>query len=62
MVSAEAHATRLAALTLLGASRQAVAADRYVRKHPWRSVAFAAAAGLAAAAMARHNRDDVERR
>lgn len=57
VISAEAQATRLAAVTLLGASRQAVAADRYVRRHPWKSVAFAAAAGLAAAAVARHGRD-----
>ncbi|WP_027214578.1 YihY/virulence factor BrkB family protein [Burkholderia sp. WSM2232] len=56
VISAEAQATHLAALTLLGASRKAVAADRYVRKHPWKSVAFAAAAGLAAASMARHAR------
>jgi len=56
VISAEAEATHLAALTLLGASRKAVAADRYVRKHPWKSVALAAAAGLAAASMARHAR------
>ncbi len=55
---AEAQATRVAAVTLVGAGRTAVAADRYVRRHPWTSVLFAAAAGLAAAAVARHNRDD----
>lgn len=58
VISAEAQATHLAAVTLLGASRKAVEADRYVRKHPWKSVALAAAAGLAAATIARHNRDD----
>uniref|UniRef100_UPI003C72A951 glycine zipper domain-containing protein n=1 Tax=Paraburkholderia kirstenboschensis TaxID=1245436 RepID=UPI003C72A951 len=58
VISAEAQATHLAAVTLLGASRKAVQADRYVREHPWKSVALAAAAGLAAATIARHNRDD----
>ncbi|HEX7912689.1 MAG TPA: YihY/virulence factor BrkB family protein [Paraburkholderia sp.] len=52
---AEAQATRIAAVTLAGASRKAVAADRYVRRHPWTSVLVAAAAGLAAATMARRN-------
>jgi membrane protein len=56
VLSAEAGATHLAAVTLLGASRKAVAANRYVREHPWKSVALAAAAGLAAARMARHAR------
>ncbi len=55
---AEAGAAHLAAVTLLGASRKAVAANRYVREHPWKSVALAAAAGLAAARMARHTRAD----
>ncbi|CAB3686727.1 YihY/virulence factor BrkB family protein [Paraburkholderia rhynchosiae] len=62
MVSAEARATHIAAVTLLRAGRKAVAADRYVRQHPWKSVVFAAAAGLAAAAMARHNQGDIERK
>ncbi|MDR6390730.1 YihY/virulence factor BrkB family protein [Paraburkholderia phenoliruptrix] len=58
VISAEAEATHLAAVTLLGASRKAAAANRYVRAHPWKSVALAAAAGLAAASMARHARDE----
>ncbi|RKF46652.1 YihY/virulence factor BrkB family protein [Paraburkholderia fungorum] len=55
VIKAEAEATRVAAVTLAGAGRTAVAADRYVRRHPWTSVLFAAAAGLAAAAVARRN-------
>ncbi|MBU7441477.1 YihY/virulence factor BrkB family protein [Paraburkholderia fungorum] len=58
VVLAEAHATRAAAVTLTSAGRTAVAADRYVRRHPWTSVLFAAAAGLAAATVARRNGDD----
>ncbi|MEZ0603530.1 YihY/virulence factor BrkB family protein [Paraburkholderia sp. IW21] len=58
VVIAEAQATRVAAVTLVEASRKAVAADRYVRRHPWTSVLFAAAAGLAAATVARRNGDD----
>ncbi|MFM0167995.1 YihY/virulence factor BrkB family protein [Paraburkholderia sediminicola] len=60
VVLAEAQATRIAAVTLIGASRKAVAADRYVRRHPWTSVLFAATAGLAAAMVARRNSDDSE--
>lgn len=55
VIKAEAEATRVAAVTLAGAGRTAVAADRYVRRHPWTSVLFAAAAGLVAAAVARRN-------
>ncbi|MFM0030249.1 YihY/virulence factor BrkB family protein [Paraburkholderia madseniana] len=55
VVLAEAQATRVAAVTLVEAGRTAVAADRYVRRHPWTSVLFAAAAGLAAAAVARRS-------
>jgi len=58
VVLAEAHATRAAAVTLTSAGRTAVAAARYVRRHPWTSVLFAAAAGLAAATVARRNGDD----
>ena len=61
VVLAEAKATRIAAVTLVEASRKAVAADRYVRRHPWTSVLFAAAAGLAAATVARRNTDDSAR-
>ncbi|CAE6714334.1 hypothetical protein R69927_07622 [Paraburkholderia domus] len=55
VVLAEAQATRVAAVTLVEAHRRAVTADRYVRRYPWTSVLFAAAAGLAAAAVARRN-------
>ncbi|MFM0626620.1 YhjD/YihY/BrkB family envelope integrity protein [Paraburkholderia xenovorans] len=58
VVLAEAQATRIAAVTLIEASRKAVAADRYVRRHPWTSVLFAATAGLAAVMVARRNTDD----
>ncbi|MCX4174444.1 MULTISPECIES: YihY/virulence factor BrkB family protein [Paraburkholderia] len=58
VVLAEARATRVAAVTLVEAGRTAVAADRYVKRHPWTSVLFAAAAGLAAAAVARRKGDD----
>ncbi|NKJ49153.1 hypothetical protein CIC12_20925 [Burkholderia sp. SG-MS1] len=50
---AEAQATRLAADALVEAGRKAAAADRYVRRNPWTSVLLAAAAGLAAATVAR---------
>ncbi|MFM0312246.1 YihY/virulence factor BrkB family protein [Paraburkholderia sp. RL17-383-BIF-A] len=55
VVSAEAQATRIAAVALIEAGRKAVAADRYVRRHPWTSVLFAAAAGLTAATVARRS-------
>ncbi|PRY09314.1 YihY/virulence factor BrkB family protein [Paraburkholderia sp. BL25I1N1] len=61
VVLAEAQATRIAAVTLIEASRKAVAADRYVRRHPWTSVLVAATAGLAAAMVARRNTDNSER-
>ncbi|MFM0413238.1 YihY/virulence factor BrkB family protein [Paraburkholderia aromaticivorans] len=60
VVSAEAQATRIAAVALIEAGRKAVAADRYVRRHPWTSVLFAAAAGLTAATVARRNSDERE--
>ncbi|MGV2289787.1 YhjD/YihY/BrkB family envelope integrity protein [Trinickia sp. YCB016] len=43
---AERQATRATAATLLEAERHAAAADRYVRKHPWRAVMLAAGAAL----------------
>jgi membrane protein len=55
---AEAQATRLAADALVEAGRKAAAADRYVRRNPWTSVLLAAAAGLAAATVARRTGDD----
>ncbi|MBC8750365.1 MULTISPECIES: YihY/virulence factor BrkB family protein [Paraburkholderia] len=57
VLDAEAQATRLAASALVEARRQATAADRYVRRNPWTSVLLAAAAGLAAAAVARWGAD-----
>ncbi|WP_144109830.1 YihY/virulence factor BrkB family protein [Paraburkholderia sp. BCC1886] len=57
VVMAETQATRIAAVTLVEAGRQAVVADRYVRRHPWTSMLVAAAAGLAAAAVARRHDD-----
>ena len=60
VVLAEAQATRIAAVTLLETSRKAAAADRYVRRNPWTSVLLAAAAGLAAATVARRNIGDTD--
>jgi membrane protein len=48
---AQAHATRAAAKTLRQTGRKAVAADRYVRRHPWESVLLAAATALAVTAV-----------
>jgi membrane protein len=58
VILAEAQATRVAAVALLEAGRQAAAADRYVKRHPWTAVLVAAAAGLAAATVARSRTDD----
>jgi membrane protein len=60
VVQAEAQATRIAAGALIEAGRKAVAADRYVRRHPWTSVLFAAAAGLTAATVVRHSNGERE--
>ncbi|SMG51234.1 YihY/virulence factor BrkB family protein [Paraburkholderia susongensis] len=57
LLDTEAQATRMAAVALVEAGRQAAAADRYVRRNPWTSVLLAAAAGLAAAAVARRGAD-----
>jgi membrane protein len=46
LARAERQATRATAATLLEAERRAAAADRYVRKHPWRAVMLAAGAAL----------------
>jgi membrane protein len=59
---AEAQATRIAAAALLETTRKAAAADRYVRRNPWKSVLLAAAAGLAAATVARRNIGDADNR
>jgi membrane protein len=55
---AEGQATRAAASTLLEAGRKAVAADRYVKRHPWRSILLAAAAGFLVTAITGRRRDD----
>ncbi|SIT41836.1 Ribonuclease BN [Paraburkholderia piptadeniae] len=62
VVKAETHATRAAANTLVRAGRTAVAADRYVRRHPWSSVLVAAGTALLVAAVAgrRNGADDAE--
>ncbi|MFP3568103.1 YihY/virulence factor BrkB family protein [Paraburkholderia sp. SIMBA_030] len=60
VVHAEAQATRAAAVTLVEARRKAIAADRYVRRHPWGSVLLAAAAGIAVATVARLGADNDE--
>jgi membrane protein len=58
VMRAEDHATRAAASTLLQAGRKAVAADRYVKRHPWGSVLLAAGAALLVTAVAARVRDD----
>jgi membrane protein len=56
VLHAETRATHAAAVTLVQAGRTAVAADRYVRRHPWSSVLVAAGTAIIVAAMAgRHN-------
>ena len=55
---AEGQATRAAASTLLEAGRKAVAADRYVKRHPWRSILLAAGAGFLVTAVTGRRRDD----
>lgn len=56
VVNIERGATQAAANTLVRAGRTVAAADRYVKRHPWRSVMFVASAALAmtAAAGRRH--------
>ncbi len=46
VVRVENQATRAAAATLVQAGRKAVAADRYVKRHPWGSLLLAAGAAL----------------
>jgi membrane protein len=55
---AEDHVTRAAASTLLEAGRKAVAADRYVKRHPWGSMLLAAGAALVVTAVAGRLRGD----
>ncbi|WP_338019269.1 YihY/virulence factor BrkB family protein [Paraburkholderia tagetis] len=47
IVNTEKSATYAAAVTLVRAGRTVAAADRYVKRHPWRSVALVASAALA---------------
>lgn len=56
VVNMERGATYAAAYTLVRAGRTVAAADRYIKRHPWRSVMFVASAALAmtAAAGRRH--------
>jgi membrane protein len=58
VIQAEDHATRAAASTLLEAGRKAVAADRYVKRHPWGSMLLAAGAALVVTAVAGRLRGD----
>ncbi|MCO4882797.1 MULTISPECIES: YihY/virulence factor BrkB family protein [Paraburkholderia] len=53
VVKAETQATHAAAVTIVEARRRAVAADRYVRRHPWESMLIAASTAMALAAFAR---------
>ena len=53
VIKAETQATRAAASTIVEARRRAVAADRYVRQHPWESMLIAASTAMALAAFAR---------
>ncbi|SKC84896.1 membrane protein [Burkholderia sp. CF099] len=53
VIKAETQATRAAAVTIVEAGRRAVAADRYVRRHPWESMLIAASTAMAVAAFAR---------
>jgi membrane protein len=57
LAHAETQATRAAAATLVQAGRTAVAADRYVRRHPWRSALIAAGAAFVVTAMAGRRND-----
>ncbi|MDR3097011.1 MAG: YihY/virulence factor BrkB family protein [Paraburkholderia sp.] len=52
LVNIEKSATHAAASTLVRAGRTVAAADRYVKRHPWRSVALVASAALAMTAAA----------
>jgi len=54
-VRLEDNATYAAALTLVHAGRTAAAADRYVKRHPWRSVLLTAGAVAVMTAATRRN-------
>ncbi|MEQ5842093.1 YihY/virulence factor BrkB family protein [Paraburkholderia acidicola] len=58
VVRVENQATRAAAATLVQAGRSAVAADRYVKRHPWGSLLLAAGAALVVTAVAGRRNSD----
>jgi membrane protein len=58
VIRAEDQATRVAASTLLEAGRKAAAADRYVKRNPWRSLLMAAGAALLVTTVAGRRRGD----
>jgi membrane protein len=58
VIRAQDQATRAAASTLLEAGRKAVAADRYVKRHPWGSMLLAAGTALLVTAVAGRLRGD----
>ena len=62
VIEVETQATRAAAVTIVEARRRAIAADRYVRRHPWESMLIAASTAMAVAAFARRRNasDDTE--
>ncbi|MCX4162643.1 MULTISPECIES: YihY/virulence factor BrkB family protein [Paraburkholderia] len=60
VVRVENQATRAAAATLVQAGRGAVAADRYVKRHPWGSLLLAAGAALVVTALAGRRNGDSE--
>ncbi|PCE23025.1 hypothetical protein BWP39_25405 [Paraburkholderia acidicola] len=60
VVRVENQATRAAAATLVQAGRSAVAADRYVKRHPWGSLLLAAGAALVVTAVAGRRNGDSE--
>jgi len=61
IVQVEGQATRAAATTLLEAGRQAAAADRYIKRHPWGAVLLAAGAAMLVTTVAGHRRGNGRR-
>ncbi|WP_028220393.1 YihY/virulence factor BrkB family protein [Paraburkholderia oxyphila] len=58
VVNMEKGATYAAAYTLVQAGRTVAAADRYVKRHPWRAVVLVASAAIAMTAAAGRRRGD----
>ncbi|MDR5801463.1 YihY/virulence factor BrkB family protein [Caballeronia sp. LZ001] len=56
----ESTATRATAMAMLGAGRKASTANAAVKRHPWRSVFFAASAGMAVALLTRRSSEHRE--